>query len=40
MKAARFYGPKDLRVDEVPEPPVKGSQIKIKVLILVLHETV
>lgn len=30
MKAARFYGKGDIRIDEVEEPTCKEGQIKIK----------
>ncbi|KAI0704212.1 alcohol dehydrogenase GroES domain protein [Cerioporus squamosus] len=31
MRAIRYYGPGDIRLDEIPEPQVKGGQVKIKV---------
>ncbi len=31
MKAARWYGPKDIRIDEVEEPIVNKDSVKIKV---------
>ena len=31
MKAARWYSPKDIRVDEVPEPQVTDDSVKVKV---------
>ncbi|KAI0329791.1 L-threonine 3-dehydrogenase [Cubamyces sp. BRFM 1775] len=31
MRAIRYYGPKDVRLDEVPEPIIGPSQIKIKI---------
>lgn len=31
MKAARYYGPGDIRVEQVPEPQPKKGQVKIKV---------
>lgn len=31
MKAARWYGPKDIRVEEVPVPAVKPHEVKIAV---------
>ncbi|KZS93581.1 L-threonine 3-dehydrogenase [Sistotremastrum niveocremeum HHB9708] len=31
MKAARFHGKRDIRIDEIPEPTVGPSQLKIKV---------
>lgn len=31
MRAVRYYGPGDIRVEDVPEPSAKGSNIKIKV---------
>ncbi|KAJ3547819.1 hypothetical protein NMY22_g1500 [Coprinellus aureogranulatus] len=31
MKAARYYGPGDVRVEDVPEPTVGHGQVKIKV---------
>lgn len=30
MRAARYYGPGDVRVEEVPEPQVKQGQVKLK----------
>ncbi|KAH9903230.1 L-threonine 3-dehydrogenase [Cubamyces lactineus] len=32
MRAIRYYGPEDVRLDEVPEPAVGPTQIKIKVI--------
>jgi hypothetical protein len=29
MKAVRYYGQKDLRVDEIPVPDLKGDQVKV-----------
>lgn len=31
MKAARYYGPGDIRVEQVAEPTPKNGQVKIKV---------
>jgi NADPH:quinone reductase-like Zn-dependent oxidoreductase len=31
MKAARYYGPGNVKLDEVPEPQAKEGQVKIKV---------
>jgi len=31
MKAARYYGPGDIKLDQVPEPEAKEGQLKIKV---------
>ncbi|KAF5350470.1 hypothetical protein D9756_008627 [Leucocoprinus leucothites] len=31
MKAARFYGPGDVRVENIPEPVAKEGQVKVKV---------
>lgn len=31
MKALRYYGPKDLRIDEIDEPKVRGGHVKIQV---------
>lgn len=31
MRAARYYGPKDIRVDEIPEPEPQQGQVKVKV---------
>ncbi len=31
MKAIRYYGPKDLRLEDIPEPVVGPGQVKIKV---------
>ncbi|KAI0357736.1 NAD(P)-binding protein [Trametes cingulata] len=32
MRAVRYYGPGDVRLDEVPEPTPKAQQVKIKIL--------
>ena len=32
MKAARYYGPKDIRVEELDKPVPKSKQVLIKVL--------
>jgi threonine dehydrogenase-like Zn-dependent dehydrogenase len=29
MKAVRYYGQKDLRVDEIPIPELKDDQVKV-----------
>lgn len=31
MRAIRYYGPGDVRLDEIPEPEAGVKQIKIKV---------
>ena len=31
MKAARFYGPGDIRIDDVPEPAVRPGTVKVEV---------
>ena len=31
MRAIRYYGPGDVRLDEIPEPHVGEKQVKIKV---------
>ena len=31
MRAARYYGPGDVRVEEIPEPETRKGQVKIKV---------
>ncbi|KAF4613250.1 hypothetical protein D9613_010929 [Agrocybe pediades] len=31
MKAARFYGPGDVRVEDIPEPEAKAGQLKVKI---------
>jgi (R,R)-butanediol dehydrogenase / meso-butanediol dehydrogenase / diacetyl reductase len=31
MKAARFYGPGDIRIDDVPEPRVRPGTVKVEV---------
>ncbi|KAF9460064.1 alcohol dehydrogenase GroES domain protein [Collybia nuda] len=31
MKAARYYGPGDVRVEQIPEPEPKRGQVKIKI---------
>ena len=31
MKAALWYGAKDIRVENIPEPVVKDDDVKIKV---------
>jgi (R,R)-butanediol dehydrogenase / meso-butanediol dehydrogenase / diacetyl reductase len=31
MKAARFYGPGDIRIDDVPEPQVRPGTVKVEV---------
>ena len=33
MKAARYYGPRNVKLDQVPEPQAKEGQVKIKVYI-------
>lgn len=32
MKAARYYGPKDIRVEEIDKPVPTSKQVLIKVL--------
>jgi len=34
MRAARFYGPGDIRVEDIPEPVPKEGQVKVKVATL------
>ncbi|MBC7632905.1 2,3-butanediol dehydrogenase [Aeromicrobium sp.] len=31
MKAARFYGPGDIRIDDIPEPAVRPGTVKVEV---------
>lgn len=31
MRAARYYGPGDIRIEDIPEPEIKPGQIKLKV---------
>ena len=31
MKAARWYSPRDIRVEDIPEPVVKDNTVKVKV---------
>ncbi len=31
MRAARYYGPGDVRVEDIPEPETRKGQVKIKV---------
>lgn len=31
MKAIRYHGPKDLRLEDIPEPVVGPGQVKVKV---------
>ncbi len=31
MRAIRYYGPGDVRLDQIPEPQVGVQQVKIKV---------
>lgn len=31
MQAARFYGTKDLRVEQVELPPLKAGEVRVKV---------
>lgn len=40
MKAARYYGPGDVRVEQVEEPVVKAGQIKIKVCFVTVSQAV
>ncbi|KAH9910436.1 alcohol dehydrogenase GroES domain protein, partial [Amylocystis lapponica] len=35
MKAVRYYGPGDIRVEQVPEPVAGDTQVKIKFLLIV-----
>ena len=37
MKAIRYYGPGDVRLDEIPEPQIGDRQVKIKVLAFLCH---
>ena len=39
MKAARYYGPGDVRVEEIPEPELRPGQVKLKVWNLILKGT-
>ncbi|KAF9477659.1 alcohol dehydrogenase GroES domain protein [Pholiota conissans] len=32
MKAARYYGPGDVRVEQIPEPVTKDGQVKVKIV--------
>jgi (R,R)-butanediol dehydrogenase/meso-butanediol dehydrogenase/diacetyl reductase len=31
MKAARFYGPGDIRIDDIPEPKTRPGTVKVEV---------
>jgi len=31
MKAARYYGPKDIRIEQVPEPQVRPGSVRVRV---------
>jgi ribosomal protein L34E len=31
MKAARFYGPGDVRIDDIPEPRTRPGTVKVEV---------
>lgn len=31
MKATVFYGPKDIRLEDVPEPAIRSGSVKVKV---------
>jgi hypothetical protein len=33
MKAGRYYGPGDVRVEDIPEPVPKEGQVKVKVIL-------
>jgi hypothetical protein len=33
MKAGRYYGPGDVRVEDIPEPVPKEGQVKVKVFL-------
>jgi threonine dehydrogenase-like Zn-dependent dehydrogenase len=33
MKAARYYGPGDIRVEDIPEPVPTEGQVKVKVIL-------
>lgn len=37
MKAGRFYGPGDIRVEDIPEPVPKQGQVKVKVITPILQ---
>ena len=37
MRAIRYYGPGDVRLDEIPEPQIGARQVKIKVGPLLLR---
>ena len=39
MKAARYYGPGDVRVETIPEPELKPGQVKLKVRDLCIKGT-
>jgi threonine dehydrogenase-like Zn-dependent dehydrogenase len=30
MRAARYYGKKDIRIEQIPEPEVKKGQLKVR----------
>jgi NADPH:quinone reductase-like Zn-dependent oxidoreductase len=32
MKAGRYYGPGDIRVENIPDPVPKEGQVKVKVI--------
>ena len=31
MRAMQYYGPRDMRLEDIPEPQVRDNQVKIKV---------
>ncbi len=33
MKAARYYGREDIRIEQVPEPAVRPGQIKVSLYV-------
>ena len=39
MKAARYYGPGNVQLDQVPEPEAKEGQVKIKVHHMITHRS-
>ncbi|KAI8988992.1 hypothetical protein BD414DRAFT_485614 [Trametes punicea] len=39
MRAIRFYGPHDVRLDDIPEPILGPGQVKVKVCVIVPSAT-
>jgi hypothetical protein len=37
MKAARFYGPGDIRIEQIPEPEPQPGHVKVKVCTVSRH---